>query len=102
MPQLQLKKQTNIEVVDTMKLVGYKLRSDLKTITNTQYLFKKAWKKMWVVRRLKALGASDENLLRVLRTQVLSHLQFASPAWSTQLTGQESSQIESVLKQDLF
>ena len=57
---------------------------------------------MWVVRRLKALGASEKNMLRVLRTQVLSHLQFASPPWSTQLTGKESSQIESVLQTGLF
>ena len=102
MPQLQLKEHSNMEVVDTMKLVGFQLRSDLKTSTNTQYLVKRAWKKMWVVRRLKALGATEEDMLRVLRTQVLSHLQFASPAWSTLLTGKESSQIESVLKTGLF
>ena len=35
MPKLQLKEKTNLEVVDTMKLVRYQLRSDLKTITNT-------------------------------------------------------------------
>ena len=57
---------------------------------------------MWVVRRLKALGASDQELLKVLRAQVLSVLQFATPAWSTLLTGQESNRIESVLRTGLY
>ena len=61
-----------------------------------------AWKKMWVVRRLKALVASETELLNVLRAQVLSVLHFASPAWSTQISARESSQIESVLRTGLY
>ena len=57
---------------------------------------------MWIVRRLKALGASEQDLLKVLRAQVLSVLQFASPAWSTLITAHESARIESVLKTGLF
>ena len=57
---------------------------------------------MWVVRRLKALGATEQELLNVLRAQVLSVLQFATPAWSTLITGQESNRIESVLRTGLY
>ena len=57
---------------------------------------------MWVVRRLKTLGASEKDLLSVLRAQVLSVLQFATPAWSTLITQKESDQIESVLKTGLY
>ena len=57
---------------------------------------------MWVVRRLKALGASEQDLLNVLRAQVLSVLHFASPAWSTQITAQENRMIEAVLKAGLY
>ncbi len=57
---------------------------------------------MWVVRRLKSMGASETDLLKVLRAQVLSVLQFATPAWSTLLTVLESARIESVLKTGLF
>ena len=32
----------NLEVVDEIKLVGYMLRSDLKTCSNTAYIIKKA------------------------------------------------------------
>jgi hypothetical protein len=101
-PKLYLKPDSCLEVVEEMKLVGYQLRSDLRTISNTEYIIKRAWKRMWVVRRLKALGASEKDLLSVLRAQVLSVLQFATPAWSTLITQKESGQIESVLKTGLY
>ena len=91
-----------MEVVEEMKLVGYQLRTDLKTISNTNYIVKRAWKRMWVIRRLKNMGANEEDLLKVLKSQVLSVLQFATPAWSTLLTVLESARIESILKTGLF
>ena len=102
MPELYLNRGRKLEVVEEMKLVGYKLRTDLRTISNTNYIVARAWKRMWIVRRLKALGASEQDLLKVLRAQVLSVLQFASPAWSTLITAHESARIESVLKTGLF
>ena len=101
-PELYLSPGNQLEQVEEMKLVGYKLRSDLRTISNTRYIVKRAWTRMWVVRRLKALGASEQDLLNVLRAQVLSVLHFASPAWSTQITAQENRMIESVLKTGLY
>ena len=47
------------------------------------------------------LGAGEQDLLNVLRAQVLSVLQFATPAWSTLLTLAESARIESVLRTGL-
>ena len=101
-PKLSLIPGQDLEVVEELKLVGYQLRSDMRTISNTEYIVKRAWKRMWVVRRLKALGASEQELLKVLRAQVLSVLQFATPAWSTLITGQESNRIESVLRTGLY
>ena len=101
MPELYLSQGKTLEVVEQMKLVGYQLRTDLKTISNTNYIVKRAWKRMWVVRRLKMLGAGERDLLNVLRAQVLSVLQFATPAWSTLLTVAESARIESVLRTGL-
>ena len=98
MPELYLTQGNKLEVVEEMKLVGYQLRNDLKTISNTNYIVRRAWQRMWIVRRLKSLGANESELLKVLRAQVLSVLQFASPAWSTQITAHESARIESVLK----
>ena len=61
MPELYLTPGNQLEVVEKMKLVGYQLRSDLKTVPNTQYIVKRAWKRMWAVRRLKSLGVVKGN-----------------------------------------
>ena len=57
---------------------------------------------MCIVRRLKTVGASEQDLPKVLRAQVLSVLQFSTPAWSTLLTAVERARIESDLKTGLF
>ena len=84
-----------------MKIVGYILRSDLKTCSNTEYIVKKAYGRMWILRRLKALGASRRRLIDVLQKQVLSTLQLGVPAWDCMLTEQEKVDIERVLKTGL-
>jgi hypothetical protein len=101
LPELQLIQNTNIEVVEEMKIVGFILRSDLKTVSNTNYIIGKAYKRMWIIRRLKALGASRSRLLDVLQKQVLSVLQLAVPAWDCFLTCQERTDLERVLKTGL-
>ena len=100
--ELYLTPGTRLEVVEEMKLVGYQLRTDLRTASNTDYIVRRAWSRMWIIRRLKALGASEQELIRVLRAQVLSVLLFATPAWSTLITAKESARIESVLKTGLY
>ena len=101
-PELYINRGRKLRVVEEMKLVVYQLRTDLRSIPNTNYIVTKAWKILWIVRRLKALGASEQDLVKVLRAQVLSVLQFASPAWSTLITAHKSARIESVLKTGLF
>ena len=97
-PELQLQPGVNLEVVDEMKLVGYMFRSDLKTCSNTSYIIKKAYKRMWILRRLKSLGASTHQLLDVLNKQVLSVLFLGAPAWYGQLTIAEKTHLNRVLR----
>jgi hypothetical protein len=101
LPELHLNPDTNIEVVEEMKIVGFILRSDLKTVSNTNYIIGKAYARMWIVRRLKAMGASRSRLLDVLQKQVISVLQLAVPAWDCFLTCQERADLERVLKTGL-
>ena len=101
-PELSMSDNTRLEVVEGMKLVGYHIRSDLSTKSNTQYIVGRAWKRMWIIRRLISLGASEADLLKVLRCQVLSVLQFAVPAWTTMLTKAEVRSIEAVQKTGLY
>ena len=84
-----------------MKIVGYILRCDLKTCSNTDFIIKKAYGRMWILRRLTALGASRMRLLDVLQKQILSVLNLGVPAWDSLLTEQEKEDFERVLKTGL-
>ena len=48
-PEMQLIPNTNIEVVEAFKSVGYLLRSHLITISNTNYIINKAYGRMRIV-----------------------------------------------------
>ena len=70
--ELNLCNGENMEIVDELKIVGYFFRSDMKTFSNAAYLTAKAYKRMWFLRRLKALGDSTSQLLDTREKQVMS------------------------------
>ena len=70
----------------------------MRTCSNTEYLVKKAFKRMWLIRRLKALGASISQLVDALQKQVLSVLWLGAPAWFCMLTQQERQDFDRVAK----
>jgi hypothetical protein len=53
---------------------------------------------MWMIRRLKALGASNDELVDVYAKQVRSILEQAVAVWSPSLTLNQAAQIERVQK----
>ena len=97
-PELDFGGGEDIEIVDELKVVGYILRSDMKTCSNTAYLTAKAYKRMWLIRRLKNLGASTAQLVDSLQKQVLSVLWLGAPAWYCLLTQSEKHDIDRVAK----
>jgi hypothetical protein len=97
MPELFIREE-HIEVVESIKVVGFILRSDLKTKSNTAYITAKAYSRMWILRRLKKMGATHKELIDFLHKQVLSVLLLAVPAWNSLLPKHEVTDIERVLK----
>ena len=69
-PQLSIKEGSHIEVVEEQKILGHIIRSDMKTISNTEYICKKVYRRMWLLQRLKALGCPIPELIDVLKQQV--------------------------------
>ena len=57
MPNFQLDGH-ELEVVEEMKILGLILRTDMQWSSNTEHIVIKAFKKLWILRRLKKLGAS--------------------------------------------
>ena len=90
-----------LELVEETKLLGVIIRSDLSWVSNTEYMIKRANKKLWCLRRLKKLGADGEDLKDVYIKQIRSILEFAVPVWHGSITGDERLQLERVQKSAL-
>ena len=89
---------TDIKLVEETKLLGVVISSNLSWKANTEYIVKRCNSKIWVVRRLKKLGADDEDLLEVYFKQIRSIIEFGAPVWNSSLTGEDISQLERIQK----
>ena len=85
-----------LEVVDNVTLLGVKLRSDMRWCDNSDYICQKGYARLWMMRRLKGLGANQNELLDIYHKQVRSVLELAVPVWQPSITKQEKRQIERV------
>ena len=100
-PRLNLpgmKSEEHLDVVENHKILGVIISNDMKWHKNTEYICKKGFLRLWILRRLKNLGANTEELLDVYYKQVRSILEFAVPVWHPGITVAESRQIERVQK----
>ena len=104
MPQLTLSDMGGnfMEVVENFKLLGVIIRSDMKWYDNTNYICQKGYERLWMLRRLKGLGATEVEMLDVYMKQVRSVLELAVPVWQPALTQQEARQIERVQRCALY
>ena len=59
-----------LEVVEETMLLGVKLRSDTSWESNTEYIIKRANRKIWCLRRLKKLVAKGDYLVDVYCNQI--------------------------------
>ena len=98
-PRITIPESTKpLEIVKTTKLVGVTLTSDLKFHQHVQIIVKKAYKKIWMLRRLKDFGVKQKDLLEIYKTEIRSSLEYCVPAWNSALTEEDKSEIERVQK----
>ena len=95
LPTLNIEGQA-IELVEEIKILGVVISSDLKFSKNTEYMVQRAFKRLWMLRRLKTLGASYAQLIDVYEKQIRSILELAVPAWHSCLTLADKLDIERV------
>ena len=57
--------QLNQEFIWSCKLLGVIIQSNLKWNKNTDDICKRAFNRMWMIRRLKALGANNNDQIDV-------------------------------------
>ena len=95
MPELCLQ-GNEINLVEKMKTLGVIITSDLKFSSNTEFIVKKAFGRIWMLRRLKNLGADTGQLIDVYIKQIRSVLELAVPVWHSSLTVADRLRIEKV------
>ena len=96
MPRLSIEGNTHLEVVEEFKLLGVKFQSNLRWQANTDFVCKKAYARLWMIRRLKRLGASSSEMLDVYYKQIRCVLEMAVAVWEPGLTQAQSKQLERV------
>ena len=61
-------------------------------------MVKKANKRLWILRRLKFLGAHEHDLVDIFVKQIRSVLELAVPAWHSGITLAEQIELERIQK----
>ena len=97
-PNLSLGSDVNLELVEQVRMLGDEVSSNLSWRANTSAICQKAYSRMWMLRRLKPLGATSEELLEIYDKQIRCITEFASPVWTSGLTKDEVNQIERIQK----
>ena len=87
-----------IDVVEEIKLLGVILTSDLKWNENTMHITKKAYNKLWMIRRLKLNGANRKDLLDIYIKHVRRVVENSAVVWHPGLTKINTTEIERVQK----
>ena len=100
-PELEFGNE-QLQMVEEMRLLGVTVRSDLKWISNTEDIVKRALNKLWIVRRLKSLGASTKELVDIYNKHCRSIVEFGVPAWHGAITRNERVDIERVHRRWLY
>ena len=97
MPKMIIDNQ-ELEVVNEVRLLGLTLRSDMKWSSNTNNMIFKANKRLWILRRLKYLGAKIPDLVEVYTKQIRIVLELAVPAWQGAICQAEKLDLERIQK----
>ena len=87
-----------LETVNEMKILGFTLSNNLSWKKNTQLMVAKAFKKLWMVKRLLNHGTCLTDLTDIYTKHIRSLLEYGTPVWNSALTKQESIAIERVQK----
>ena len=88
----------HLEYVNETKLLGTILTEDLKTFKNTQHMVAKAFRRMWLLRRLANLTSDKQELQETYCRQIRPIVELAVPYWGTRITKHEVTLLERVQK----
>ena len=89
---------SDLERVPSYKLLGIWLEDNLKWTKNTEYIVKKARKRLYLLKVLKKYGAPSQDLLQFYCSVIRSTLEYGDVLWHGGLTKAQSVNIERIQK----
>ena len=87
-----------IEKVYSVKLLGIQISNNLKWDDHINSIYVKAAKRIYQLRLLKRAGASTSTLVNVFKACVRPVMEYACPAWHTNISCAHSVLLESIQK----
>jgi hypothetical protein len=93
-PSLYLEKDSNLEVIYQLKLVGIIITSDLSWQGHMDYTLSRVNKSIWQLVRFKQLGAPREKLITLYTLKIRSILMFGAICFHSSLTLEQSAKLE--------
>ena len=90
-----------LEVIDSTKLLGTIITSDLRCEQNMASIVKKSNARMELLRRVASFGTSFEDLKTIYILFVRSQLEHSCVVWHSSLTEQQKSDLERVQRSAL-
>ena len=97
-PEFSFKNGKILECIETTKLLGIYLSSDLRWEENCKQIFKKAMSKMWLLRRLKKLDVDTELILDFYLKEIRPVAEHGVAIWNSGLTKMQVNDLEKIQK----
>jgi hypothetical protein len=91
----------DIQRVDSFKLLGLIIDSNLRWNKHVEFICSKASQRLHYLKILKRSGRSSDDLLYFYCTVIRTVLEYACPAWHTNLTLEETTSLEDVQRRAL-
>ena len=96
-PKIELSGQI-LDVEAQVKLLGLWITNDMNWSKNTNYITQRGFHRLWILRRLKQLGAPIKDLIDTYMKMIRSILELAVPTWHPGLKIENANKIERVQK----
>ena len=87
-----------LETVSETHVLGTIIRSDLSWQSNTQYLVKRGYARMTILRNLYQFDIPEDDLVQIYCLYIRSVLEYNSSVWFSSITQEESDDLERVQK----
>ena len=97
-PEYSFSNGQNLEVIEETKLLGIVLTSDLRWASNTNYIFKRAMSKMWLLRRMKKLQLEPQLICDYYMKEIRILAEQGVALWNAGLTKGQINDLERIQK----